>query len=351
MTKTTDRFLTIWLIIIALMVFMMVFIGGVTRLTDSGLSMVEWRPLMGTIPPLTEQDWTHTFNKYKAFPEYQKINAGMSLSEFKQIFFWEYFHRLFGRLIGLAFFFPFLYLVIKRRLNTKQKVKIGIAFVLGGMQGLMGWYMVKSGLVDRPDVSHFRLAAHLSLAFLIIGYIYYLLLEIKLPGRKLYSSSKTGKITLAFFFILCFQIVYGAFVAGLDGGLTHNTFPKMGRSWLPSSAFILDGFFENALENKVMIQFIHRTTGWILGLYGVYMWFVVTKEADFVLKRSVQYICIMILVQFLLGVATLLMYVPVWLASMHQIGAMILLLLTIKSLYLSYTKPVSQGFTLANSAV
>jgi len=164
--KENNRSIIIWLIIICIMVFTMVMIGGITRLTDSGLSMVDWRPFMGSIPPLNETEWLKVFSDYKSSPEYIKINAGMSLSDFKSIFFWEYFHRLWGRLIGMAFFLPYLYFLIKRKISGKLNIKLLVAFILGGSQGLLGWYMVKSGLVDRPDVSHFRLAAHLGLAFL-----------------------------------------------------------------------------------------------------------------------------------------------------------------------------------------
>ena len=164
--------ITIWLWTVSFMVLMMVLIGGVTRLTDSGLSMVDWKPIMGAIPPLNDAEWNKAFDMYKAYPEFKKVNFEMDLAGFKSIFFWEYFHRLFGRLIGLVFFLPYMYFLVRKELNSRLNLKLIIALLLGGSQGLMGWYMVQSGLVDRPDVSHFRLAAHLGLAFLILGYLY-----------------------------------------------------------------------------------------------------------------------------------------------------------------------------------
>jgi cytochrome c oxidase assembly protein subunit 15 len=335
--SSSERFIVIWLTTIAFMVFAMVFIGGITRLTDSGLSMVEWKPLVGAIPPLSHSEWVIAFEKYKAFPEFQKINYEMSLSEFKSIFFWEYFHRLFGRLIGVAFFFPFAYLLIKKRLKQKQVIKFGVAFVLGGLQGLLGWYMVKSGLVDRPDVSHFRLAAHLGLAFLIIGYIYYLLLEIKHPDRVRSKQNTFRFLASGFLALISLQIIYGAFVAGLDAGLTHNTFPKMGRVWVPDSIFHLQGLWLNLIENTVMIQFVHRVIAWIILVIAILLWVKSKHSREFLQKRAMQHITLMVFVQFLLGVATIVMYVPISIASLHQIGACCLLLLTVRFFFFTYT--------------
>ena len=332
----------IWLYTIVLMVFAMIFIGGVTRLTDSGLSMVDWKPIMGVIPPLGEDQWNETFNKYKQFPEYKLINHRMNLSEFKSIFFWEYFHRLFGRLIGIAFFIPFLYFFIRKKINRSFAKKLFVGFFLGGMQGLMGWYMVKSGLVNKPDVSHFRLAAHFMLAFLIISYLYWLILEINYEGRKLsLKINETGQRFMMFFvsffsFIIIIQFLYGAFVAGLDAGLTHNTFPKMGRSWVPLE--VINAGFSELYNNSVVVQFIHRLFGYVLltlALTGIY---IRHKIECTLLKKELLYLCMAIFIQFSIGVATLLLLVPVGVASLHQIGGVVILLLLVRVVYFTFTK-------------
>ena len=326
-----------WLVSVATMVFLMVFIGGVTRLTDSGLSMVDWRPIMGVIPPLNEASWQKTFEAYQKYPEYKLINSTMTLEGFKKIFFWEWFHRLFGRLIGLAFFLPFVYFLVTKRLSKDQTRKYSIAFILGGSQGLLGWYMVKSGLVTNPDVSHFRLAAHLSLAFLIIAYIYWLILELDFNRKDELERNKTKtSIPLAFLFFLVLQIIYGAFVAGLDAGLTHNTFPKMGRSWIPQGLFEFSPYYINFLENPVSIQFVHRYLGYFVFVLGVFTAVKLFKTSSVQLSRSAIALVIALVLQVVLGVLTLVWYVPIWTASMHQLGACLLLLITTRTLFFSH---------------
>ena len=222
---SNNRLVSWWLTLVATMVFFMVLIGGITRLTDSGLSMVDWRPIMGVLPPMNQQEWQETFQKYQSYPEYQKINQDMDLEGFKRIFFWEYFHRLFGRLLGVVFFIPFALFVAKKQLSPSQIKKYSIAFILGGSQGLLGWYMVQSGLVSRPDVSHYRLAAHLLLALTIIGYLYWLILELKFEKRQFtWANRNTGSVmSLFFLLLLIIQILYGAFVAGLDACLLYTS--------------------------------------------------------------------------------------------------------------------------------
>lgn len=332
-SESSNRAIIIWLLIICIMVFIMVMIGGVTRLTDSGLSMVEWKPLLGAIPPLNEAEWNRVFTAYQNYPEYKLVNHQMTLSEFKSIFFWEYFHRVFGRLIGIAFFFPYLFFKLKKKIDKKLNKKLIIAFVLGGMQGLMGWYMVKSGLVDRPDVSHFRLAAHLSLAFLIIGYIFSIIFDLRAPKEiKLNLYPNMYNLLKIFLLVLSIQIIYGAFVAGLDAGIGYNTFPKMGNQWLPKSALSGGNLLYNAVENNAMIQFIHRTMGWIIFAFSIVLFVKSKKVLNFVQKRSLTLIVVMVFVQFLLGVSTLLMMVPIPLAIAHQAGACLLLIFTLYAL-------------------
>lgn len=331
-----------WLIFVSAMVAIMVIIGAITRLTDSGLSMVEWRPLVGSIPPLNDAEWLRVFEKYKAYPEYQKVNFQMGLSEFKRIFFWEYFHRLWGRLIGLAFIIPFIYLTIKKKISKDLYPKLLFAFILGGSQGVLGWYMVQSGLVSQPDVSHYRLCAHLLLAFFILAYLTYIRLTLKFPKREIDFSKPLSKTILLFTIVLIAQIIYGAFVAGLDAGLTHNNFPKMGRDWIPKEVS-----FENILNfevfnNVVFVQFIHRVLGWILLALGVVLFFRARRLNDFLQQRSIVLLCLMILVQFILGVSTLVLYVPITLGVAHQFGALILIFLITHSLFFSFSKQIKE---------
>ena len=321
-----------------LMVFCMVMIGGITRLTDSGLSMVDWKPIMGAIPPLTEQEWLMTFKKYQAFPEYKLINQDMTLEGFKKIFFWEYFHRLFGRLIGLVFFFPYLYFFFKKRLDKKLNRKLLALFTMGGLQGLMGWYMVKSGLVNNPDVSHYRLAAHLMLAFVIIAYAFWIVLGLKYPNRKIIINVPLKKTVVLFSFLLVLQVLYGAFVAGLDAGLTHNTFPKMGRSWIPFDFTTLVTAWA-IFENTVVVQFIHRSIAWLLLLMTFIMFYRTRTMNNSTQKKSIQLLAGFLFLQFILGVMTLLMYVPISIASIHQLGACVLILLLVRVLYFTFTSP------------
>ncbi|MAX66326.1 MAG: COX15/CtaA family protein [Bacteriovoracaceae bacterium] len=334
MTNRSNFPLVIWLFVVSVMVFMMVMIGGITRLTDSGLSMVDWKPLMGTIPPLTDQQWQESFEQYKAYPEYKLVNhhRGMKLAEYKQIFFWEYFHRLFGRLIGLAFFFPFVYFWMKKKIPQGFKPKLMIAFGLGALQGLMGWYMVKSGLVNEPDVSHYRLAAHLGLAFLIIAYLYYLILQLSYPQRNQFKKNQSKRYLTVFGVVLFIQIILGAFVAGLDGGLTHNTFPKMGRYWIPNEVFEFVGL-DAYLHSTVVVQFIHRLFGWVLFFLSGFMFFLANKTFDEDQRRAWYYLASFVYVQFLLGVMTILYFVPLSIALMHQAGACLLLLFYIRAYF------------------
>lgn len=326
-----------WLYSVIGMVMCMVIIGAITRLTDSGLSMVEWRPITGILPPLSDSEWTRVFNIYKDYPEFQKVNFEMTMSEFKMIFFWEYFHRLWGRLIGLVFIIPFFYLAYKKYISKKLYPRLIIALILGGSQGLMGWYMVKSGLVSNPDVSHFRLCAHLILAFSIVSYLYFLTLELTFPKRAFIKDGPLKKTISFFVVILVLQIIYGAFVAGLDAGLTHNNFPKMGRLWVPdgvSFGGILNG---DIFSSKVFVQFMHRFFGWILLFLGFLIFLQKNKIQDFSLRKSLTFLSVGVLLQFSIGVATLLYYVPLTLGALHQFGALILVILATRTLFFTFS--------------
>ena len=293
--------------------------------------MVDWRPIVGAIPPLTDDQWQQTFTAYQQYPEYQKINRGMPLSEFKSIFYWEYSHRLLGRLIGIIFFVPFLVFFLQNRFDRGMKLKMSIAFILGGAQGLMGWYMVKSGLVDEPNVSHYRLAAHLGFALFLLAYLFWTTLQIisrHYPQQAQFKQSNTlTNLLRVIIALLVIQIFYGALVAGLHAGIGYNTFPKMGDQWIANEVGALSPLWLNIFESNATIQFIHRSLGIAITLLITTSWVYGQKINLLPAQRWALHILLLaVLVQFSLGVATLLQQVPVNLASLHQGGAALLLL-------------------------
>ena len=308
----------------------MAVIGAVTRLTESGLSMVEWRPLIGTLPPLSDDEWMRVFTLYQQSPEYMHKNFGMSLSEFKEIFFWEWFHRLWGRLIGIVYALPFFLFLFKGYFNRTWKIKLTTLLVLGGCQGLMGWYMVQSGLINEPAVSHYRLAAHLSLAFLVFSILLYFAFDwIKLKTSILrnFTPNKTGSVWLALI-LLSFTIIWGAFVAGKDAGLVYNNFPKMGENWIPAELLFLSPNWVNFFENHVTIQFTHRILAMITVTYLLYFSFNYWRESKLFIMIGA-----MALIQMFLGISTLISVVWLPLATLHQAGALILMGLVIASFH------------------
>jgi cytochrome c oxidase assembly protein subunit 15 len=307
-----------WLWTGLVLVVAMVAIGGITRLTHSGLSMVEWKLIGGTIPPIGEAEWQETFEKYKQFPEYKLHNEGMSLSEFKQIFFWEYLHRLLGKLIGLVFIFPFLYFLSKKWISRDLGKKLVLLLLLGGLQGGLGWFMVKSGLVDRPAVSHIRLAIHLIAAFTLIGYIYWLILDLqRLRGTREKRISMLSKGMLA---LVVVQIVYGAFVAGLQAGYLCPTFPAMCGGFLSPTVGNME-----FVSDPMNVQFIHRMLGWLVFGYAILLWFKVRKSV--VTNQVGNLLLFAVMLQFALGVTTLVLHMPILVAVLHQVGAVFVFLL------------------------
>jgi cytochrome c oxidase assembly protein subunit 15 len=324
----------IWLLITSLMIFSMVAVGGLTRLTRSGLSIVEWKPISGVLPPLTEEAWHAEFVKYKQYPEYQKVNKGMELHEFKYIFYWEYAHRLLGRLIGFVFALPLLVFALQRKVKGTLARKLFIALVLGGAQGALGWYMVKSGLVERPSVSHFRLAAHLLLALFLMCFLYWIALDLRAPLWRRSDDSRLKPLSLAFLGLLSLQIFYGALTAGLRAGHMYNTFPKMNGLWIPQGIGSM-GPILDFLENPVTVQFVHRVLGWLVLFAAIGLYTMSRKQSDLSPRQKSSFLAmfVMVLVQFGLGVFTLLYSVPVALGSLHQMGACVLLLLTINAVH------------------
>ncbi|MDA9663522.1 COX15/CtaA family protein [bacterium] len=325
-----------WLLSGCFLIFVMVLVGGITRLTNSGLSMVNWNLFMGAIPPLNEIEWKETFNLYKKSPEFQKINFNYTLKEFKSIFFWEYIHRMIGRLLGLVFIIPFIYFLIKNKLTKKLIVQSVILFFLGGLQGAIGWWMVKSGLVDRPDVSHYRLAIHLTTAFLTCSFTFWVALPL-IFTTKHDGHTRLYKYSKILFILLLLQIIFGAFVAGLNAGVGFNTWPKMNGEWIPDAVYALTPFWKNFIHTEAPygIQFIHRNLAYIIVAFII---FIYIKSTDFQLKKhqrfSIKLLLLLAIVQSTLGVFTLINIVPMSLALLHQLGAFFLLLSVVYCLFL-----------------
>ena len=310
------------------MTFGVLVVGGITRLTHSGLSIVDWKPLMGVIPPLNETQWQHTFDLYRQYPEYQTLRQGMSLSEFKFIFFWEYLHRLLARTIGLVFLIPFVTFLMRRWFTKPLLLRAILLFALGGMQGVMGWLMVKSGLVDRPSVSHYRLAAHLSLAFIIFGWATWLARDLafhKEPALHPRHRALLMRGLTAIGIVMSVQIVWGAFVAGLKAGKFYPTFPLMGGQLVPPDFMYFDSLLHNILANPAAVQWTHRVIGTILALAVILMYVLVHKRiAEPRSRRYNNALMLLIAFQYVLGIATLVTQVPVSLGVAHQATAMIL---------------------------
>lgn len=325
----------IWLIVGVVLVASMVIIGGITRLTHSGLSMVDWKLIVGAIPPLSESEWQETFTQYKQFPEFQKINTDFSLQDFKSIFWWEYIHRLLGRLIGLVFIIPFLVFLIQRRFNRSMIIKLLILLAMGAFQGFMGWYMVKSGLVNEPSVSHFRLAAHLVTAFIVCAYISWIVLDI--------TATKISNITVPtlpaalkfLLFLVLLQITYGAFVAGLKAGYFYPTFPKMGSEWIPlriAESYAISGW-HSLINDLTTVQFIHRWLG-ILATFTVLGIHITYRPSIPQTGRNVfDGLLWIIILQVTLGIFTLIFGVPIVIAVSHQILALLVLLMVVWNIH------------------
>lgn len=307
----------VWLAIVYSMILVMVCIGGITRLTGSGLSMVEWHPLMGALPPLSEAAWAEVFTKYQASPQYQQVNHWMTLADFKQIFFWEYLHRLFGRLIGLVAFVPWLVMVVTKRLQGAWIGRTFLLIVLGGLQGLMGWYMVKSGLVDVPEVSHFRLAAHLSLAFLCALYALWLFL-----GERAQSGAKRWEPWLQGLVLglVALQTVYGAFMAGKRAGWLAASFPDMHGHYLPFVFVGAQGWLHSALYEGLLIHWIHRALAVLVVLAALGVAGLAWRDR----RGPALAVVATVLVQFVLGALTVVYAVPIPLAVAHQANALLL---------------------------
>lgn len=333
MISKTDKQIAVWLFFSALMVFAMAVIGAITRLTESGLSMVEWRPFIGAIPPLHETEWQRVFDLYRNTPEYINKNFGMTLDEFKTIFFWEWFHRLWGRMIGLVYAVPFFFFLITKKISREKFMPLFGLLLLGASQGVMGWYMVQSGLVDRPSVSHYRLAAHLGLAFVIFGFLVRLGLSYARPQASMLldpAHQNLRRHSWGAIVLFCLTFLWGAFVAGLDAGLIYNEFPLMGGKILPSDLWHLPIWWQNFLDNQAGVQFAHRVLAMGTGVVVIALWYR-TSHARFspLIKNLSWGLFVVVLCQIALGILTLLSQVNITLAALHQAGALVLLFVLI----------------------
>lgn len=305
----------------------MVVVGGITRLTHSGLSISNYKLISGTLPPLNETEWHEAFDLYKQYPEYQKLNNHFNLEDFKDIYFWEWLHRFIGRMIGLVFLIPFLYFLFKKQLTKPTIKKSIILLCLGAFQGFMGWYMVKSGLVDNPDVSHYRLAAHLTTAFVTFAYTFWVALDLIFPKEKTINIKFRNLIRWGLA-ILMLQIIYGAFVAGLDAGFIHNHWPMMSEGkFMHETVYIEQSpLYKNFIEGKSGVQFVHRTLAYIVVIFILVIWQKSKKMSlTKIQSNGINSLVIIVFIQFLLGVFTILLNVPVWLGVVHQVGAFFLL--------------------------
>ena len=333
------RALRLWLSCIALLVVAMILVGGATRLTDSGLSITEWQPIVGVIPPLSDADWQEAFAAYKQIPEYTLVNRGMSLDAFKTIYWWEWAHRFLGRLVGLAFFVPFVAFWIAGYIPRPLVPRLIGLFVLGGLQGVLGWYMVMSGLVDRTDVSQYRLAAHFGLAILIFGYTLWLIWG--LGVRKAVRGGAPSIVAGLVLALISLQLLSGAFVAGIDGGFGFNTWPLINGAFIPSGLDSATPLYLNLFENPLTVQFNHRMLGYAVVVATILqaMWLAMRVQTRD-LAGSATTLAVLTLLQATLGVWTLLLAVPIQLGLAHQAGAVLVFAAALYHVWLTRHEPV-----------
>jgi len=323
--KNLNLLISYWLLITTLLVALIIVVGGLTRLTDSGLSITRWDLFSGILPPLTQADWEIYFELYKKIPEFQLINFNMTLEQFKVIFLWEYAHRLLGRVIGLFYFIPLAIFSFLRCLNKKYILSYYLILFLILLQGLVGWYMVKSGLSERTDVSHYRLSAHLTLAFVIFIFLFWNYLKLTKEKMTINVDKFTSYLIKLFFLLIIFQISLGALVSGLDAGKIYNTWPLMNGSFFPDDSLYKDLFKFSILENSSLLQFVHRTTAYVIFFIFIPITILIFKNKNLTyLRRSSMMVLFFLIFQIFLGVLTVLSGAEVLIASMHQIGSIIL---------------------------
>jgi cytochrome c oxidase assembly protein subunit 15 len=323
-TLAQNRAVAIWLLVCCGLVFVMVVLGGFTRLTGSGLSMADWRPLMGWLPPFSDAEWQRVFSLYQQTPEFLKVNSHMDVAAFKSIFWLEFLHRLLGRTIGIVFIIPFVFFFAKGYIKAAEWPKYLLMFVLGGLQGVLGWYMVKSGLVDNPHVSQYRLTAHLFAAFGIYAYMFWVAMSLLFPASGKEKHPWYPK-ALGLTILTSTTIISGGFVAGLKAGKIYNTFPMMGDYWIPPGTMALEPFWRNFFDNMITVQFDHRVLAITTLLVVIGFWFK-ARQADLPSRSrpAVNAMLHTVVLQVVLGITTLLLSVPVILGATHQAVAMLL---------------------------
>ena len=324
--KNINIYISYWLLLITLLVATMIVVGGLTRLTDSGLSITRWDLISGIIPPLSTNDWEKSFSLYKQIPEYKLVNSSMTLDQFKTIYWWEYIHRILGRLVGLFYFIPLFFLTFKKLIKKNSLISLYMILILIFFQGFIGWYMVKSGLTEGTDVSHYRLALHLTLAFII--FILLLWNYLKYENQQIFIRNKKLPIYLPILFIFCIlvQICVGAFVSGLDAGQIYQSWPLMNRSYFPDDASLKDLFSIKAFETPSIVQFIHRNIAYFLILLFSFIATIIYRNEDFIyLRNTTLLVFIFLFLQTFLGILTVLSGAQIILASMHQIGSILLI--------------------------
>src|SRR5258706_4974575 len=322
--EPSHRAVAVWLLACCALVFAMVVVGGVTRLTHSGLSIVEWQPIVGTIPPLDDAQWEETFAKYRATPEFRLRNHDMKLAGFKGIFWWEYAHRLLWRVVGIAFFVPFAFFLWRRMLERPLAWKLGAILALGAAQGALGWYMVQSGLVDDPRVSSVRLAAHLGLAFIIYGSMLWLAMNLLIPAEaRATPGPRAATATLVP--IVFAMVLSGALVAAIRAGFAYNTFPLMNGHWIPPEILLIDPWWMNFVHNMATVQFVHRALALAIAILVAILWWRVDtdRNVDERTRRWSHALLAAVVLQIAAGIGTLLLRVPLALAAVHQAGAVI----------------------------
>ena len=326
--------LSIWLIAMFIIISIMIVVGGLTRLTDSGLSITEWQLFSGLLPPLNQNDWILYFNLYKEIPEFKLQNFNMTLQEFKVIFWWEWAHRFLGRVIGLCFLIPLIYFSFKIKIS--KILDLYLIFFLICFQGFVGWYMVSSGLVDRVDVSHFRLSIHLLIAFLILSLIFWNYLKYQNYNQVSYGLNSI--IPFIFLVLILLQIVIGAFVSGMDAGKIYNSWPLMGNTYFPNDNNVENLFKLSAFSDPSLVQFIHRNLAYVIGLFYMMIIFKVYKNKITKLYRSVNILGFFIILQIILGILTIILGAQIYIAAVHQVSSIFLVTSSIYFFFIN-TKP------------
>ena len=332
--KEYSKFINYWLICLLFFIGLIVIVGGLTRLTDSGLSITTWDVVSGIFPPITNSQWIDAFNLYKKIPQFYLLNQSMTMDEFKVIYYWEYIHRILGRILGLLFLIPFLFIYFKKIFSKEYNLNFLNLFILILVQGTVGWYMVKSGLVENTTVSHYRLALHLNLAFILFSSIFWYLLNIKSKQNKIFFAFNRKFIATKIFILLVFlQITFGAFTSGLDAGKIYQTWPLMNNYFFPDDLNIKSILFSQFFSEPSFVQFVHRKLAYIIFIYVLVMSFIIFYKKDKQMYNSAYFLLLMIFIQVTLGIFTLLSGAYIWIASLHQISTILLL---ISSIYFYY---------------